>query len=60
MTTNKKPRATILVVDDNPTNLSVLFEALRFAKFEVMIAQDGESALKRLEYMKPDLILLDV
>jgi len=50
----------ILVVDDNPTNLSVLTQALKSAGFKVRVATDGERALKQAEYALPDLILLDV
>jgi signal transduction histidine kinase len=50
----------ILVVDDNPTNLSVLSQALREAGLEVRIATDGEDALEQVEHKLPTLILLDV
>ena len=51
---------TLLVVDDIPTNLKVLFTYLRGLDFKIRIAQDGEDALKQVAYAKPDLILLDV
>lgn len=51
---------TILVVDDNPTNLGVIFNLLDEAGLEVLVAQDGESALQKIEYVIPDLILLDI
>jgi len=51
---------TILIVDDNPTNLGVLFDYLRGAGFKVLIAEDGHGALQRATYAKPDIILLDV
>lgn len=51
---------TILIVDDNPNNLSVLADTLRYAKHEVRIAVDGESALKQIAVNRPALILLDV
>ncbi len=51
---------TILIVDDNLTNLSVLFEYLHRAHFKVVVAQDGLSALERVHHIAPDLILLDV
>lgn len=51
---------TLLVVDDIPTNLKVLFTYLRNLDFKIRIAQDGEDALKQVDYAKPDLILLDV
>ncbi len=58
--TDNKEKATILIVDDNPTNLGVLFEYLRDSGFRVLVAEDGESALKRVSYARPDVILLDV
>jgi two-component system, sensor histidine kinase and response regulator len=50
----------VLVVDDNPTNLSVLVNLLRDVGLRVLVATDGESAIAQTEYVKPDLILLDV
>lgn len=54
------PKSIVLVVDDNPTNLSVIFDYLEEVGFEVWVAQDGESALQNLEYGCPDIILLDI
>ncbi|MEM1395713.1 MAG: response regulator, partial [Cyanobacteria bacterium P01_H01_bin.150] len=50
----------ILLVDDNPTNLKVLFEAIGGYGWKALMATDGESAIEQAEYAKPDLILLDV
>ncbi|MDM9381114.1 response regulator [Chlorogloeopsis sp. ULAP01] len=50
----------ILLVDDNPTNLSVLSEALSNAGFRYRIAVDGESAIAQAQRNPPELILLDV
>lgn len=52
--------ATVLVVDDNPTNLSLLFDLLSHEGFKVLVAPDGEGAIAQLGYVKPDLLLLDV
>jgi two-component system, NtrC family, sensor kinase len=54
------PPQAVLIVDDNPTNLSVLSESLSNAGFRVAVATDGESALKQIKYRQPELILLDV
>lgn len=51
---------TLLVVDDTPTNIQVLFDLLDASGYRVAIAKSGESALKRLQGNLPDLILLDV
>lgn len=50
----------IVIVDDKPTNLGVLFDFLTDSGFKVLVAQDGESAIQKVEYAHPDLILLDV
>ena len=50
----------ILLVDDNPTNLKVLFESIGGYGWKALMATDGESAIEQAEYAQPDLILLDV
>ena len=52
--------ASILVVDDTPTNVSVLLEVLGRAGHKVLVARDGESALEQASYAHPELVLLDV
>jgi len=52
--------SVILIVDDTPINLEMLFDFLGQAGFTVLIAEDGESAIARAEYAPPDLILLDI
>lgn len=54
------PIGTILVVDDNPTNIQVLFDMLSEIGYRVAIAKSGEAALQRLQSYQPDIILLDV
>jgi two-component system, NtrC family, sensor kinase len=54
------PTGTILVVDDNPTNIQVLFDVLSEIGYRVAIAKSGEAALQRLQSYHPDIILLDV
>ncbi|MEM8676302.1 MAG: response regulator [Cyanobacteria bacterium P01_G01_bin.67] len=50
----------ILIVDDNPTNLSVIVDYLEGSGLNVLVSQDGKSSLKRAKYAKPGIILLDV
>jgi PAS domain S-box-containing protein len=57
---NNKQKSSVLIIDDTLGNLKVLFNYLEKANFKVLIAEKGESGLKRLKYLKPDLILLDV
>ncbi len=52
--------ATILIVDDTPAILALLYEQLEQNDFSVMVAESGTSALQRIRRIKPDLILLDV
>ncbi|OKH43105.1 hybrid sensor histidine kinase/response regulator [Calothrix sp. HK-06] len=51
---------TILVVDDTPTNLQVLFDLLSEQGYRVAIAKNGETALQRIQTSHPNLILLDI
>jgi diguanylate cyclase (GGDEF)-like protein len=57
---NTQDIGAILIVDDNPTNLSVLSQALKSAGFKVRVAMDGESAIEQVREELPELILLDV
>ena len=56
----KEKKDTVLVVDDEPANLGLLFEHLRRADFRVLIAKDGASALERVKRLPPDIIILDI
>lgn len=51
---------TILVVVNSASNLGVLLDYLKGFGYGVLVANDGESALTILNYVKPDIILLDV
>ena len=51
---------TILIVDDVPANLGVITDYLESFGFRVVIARNGASALERVKYAHPDIILLDV
>lgn len=50
----------VLIVDDTPTNISVLAQTLRQAGLSIRIANDGLSALTQVRKACPSLILLDV
>jgi diguanylate cyclase (GGDEF)-like protein len=52
--------ATILIVDDHPTNLQVLLDSLQNSGYRTLIARNGEGAIKQAAFAQPDLILLDV
>ncbi len=51
---------TILVVDDHPLNLRVLLDSLQEQGYRILIARNGEGALRQATLALPDLILLDV
>ena len=51
---------TVLVVDDIPANRNLLRETLEPEGYEVLLAPDGEAALKIAQRARPDVILLDV
>lgn len=50
----------VLVVDDEPNILLSLEFLMQHAGFDVITAEDGESALLRLNDNEPNLILLDI
>jgi DNA-binding response OmpR family regulator len=54
------PRDTVLLVDDNLSNLKVLLGVLQAQGLAVAVARSGAEALERLRHLTPDLILLDV
>lgn len=51
---------TILIVDDTPSNLSVVVNLFEGRGYRVAIAQDGEEGIQRAQLVQPDLIMLDV
>ena len=51
---------SILLVDDNPTNLQVLFQTLEGVGCKLLIAKNGNGALAIAGKARPDLILLDI
>lgn len=56
----KTQKEHVLVVDDTPQNVQILGTMLRDANYEVVVANNGEQALKALEHTPVDLILLDI
>ena len=50
----------ILIVDDRPENLQLLFEALSREGYELRRVLSGEQALQVARFDPPDLILLDI
>ena len=52
--------ATILVVDDNPTNLKLVSDLLEFEGHQIIKAMDAEQAQEILQQSLPELILMDI
>ena len=50
----------ILIADDEPSIVIALEFLLRRSGYEVQIARDGDEALRLVETMRPDLVLLDI
>lgn len=50
----------VLLVDDNPVNLQVLYKTLQGCGYKLLIAKDGESAVEIANKVRPALILLDI
>jgi signal transduction histidine kinase len=54
----RKP--VILAVDDDANNLAVIRDCLTGFNYTVLVAEDGECAVSRAAYARPDLVLLDI
>ena len=52
--------ATVLVVDDSPTETRILTHMLTKAGYLVDTATNGEEAIEAVRQHRPDLILMDV
>src|ERR1700749_2281759 len=59
MIIEQKKRDVALVVDDSPETLRLLTDALDDAGMTVMVALDGASAMRIVEQITPDIVLLD-
>ncbi|MDP3168186.1 MAG: response regulator transcription factor [Hydrogenophaga sp.] len=49
----------VLIVDDVPDNVAPLHDALDEAGYTVLVALDGEAAIRRATQALPDVVLLD-
>lgn len=59
MNIESKKRDVALVVDDSPETLRLLTDALDGAGMTVMVALDGAAAMRIIDQITPDIILLD-
>ena len=53
-------RPTVLLIDDNQTNLALLSKYLKGAGYRQLIARDGMTAIQKAQRYRPDIILLDI
>ncbi len=53
-----KPR--VLLVDDEEAITSILMPLMERAGFDTSVAFDGEAGLKQIDFLAPDLVVLDV
>jgi PAS domain S-box-containing protein len=53
-------KGTVLVADDMPESLDILFRYLKRAGYKVLVARDGQGAIHRAQTGQPDIILLDI
>lgn len=52
--------ATILIVDDRPTNRQFLLTLLGYTEHRLLEAADGAQALERVRSERPDLVITDI
>jgi len=52
--------ATILIIDDSPTELHLFQNMLQKSGFETLVADSGEDGIRQAEASRPDCILMDV
>jgi two-component system cell cycle response regulator DivK len=50
----------ILVIEDNPDNMTLVVDVLRSLGFDVLQATDGEAGVRVAVAEQPDLILMDL
>ena len=58
MTMDKKVR--VLLVDDEPSIVKMVSKRLEVEGFEVLVAIDGQEALKKVQAEAPDVVILDL
>ncbi|MGO1660138.1 MAG: response regulator, partial [Marinobacter sp.] len=57
---SENSEVTVLLVDDNPQNLKVLYETLKDQGYRLLIANEGEKALDLARRHQPEVVLLDI
>jgi DNA-binding response OmpR family regulator/DNA-binding CsgD family transcriptional regulator len=57
---SKMDKPIILIVDDEEANLQLIGKILQILEIDITLASSGKEALKLLETLIPDLIILDI
>jgi twitching motility two-component system response regulator PilH len=52
--------ATILIIDDSPTELHLFQNMLEKNGFDTLVADSGEDGIRQAQASRPDCILMDV
>jgi len=52
--------ATVLIIDDSPTELHLFQNMLEQAGFDTLVADSGEEGIRQAAATRPDCILMDV
>ena len=60
MSSSSDGRRVVLVVDDDRAVQDAVREELSHREYEVVIASDGDAALKLLDSLQPDVLVLDL
>jgi signal transduction histidine kinase len=53
-------RPLVLLAEDNEATINVLSDALRYHRYQVVIARTGHEAIARAQERKPDAIVMDI
>jgi two-component system, cell cycle response regulator DivK len=53
-------RRRILVVEDNPDNMTLIVDVLTSLNYEVLQATDGQRGVEMVDEERPDLVLMDL
>jgi CheY-like chemotaxis protein len=59
----RKPEAArriVLIAEDDPDTLEYIRASVEHAGHEVYVAEDGNAAIKQVEALQPDLVVLDI
>ena len=56
----KMKKKTIMIIDDEANLIKLVTDVLETEKYEVISCTNGVDALKLLDSVKPDLVILDI